>query len=183
MFGWGRLPYILLLMMQSKAHLDILVLDSALPFWDEQRNAWLCFFTPSEARKKKYLYFYQVWQCSIIKTILIESSLPRITEDPWTDFPTHAARTSGLYHTVWWLFLSFEPHQLHKSHRKAPALCFPGVILWTCLPWNKKLPNWWRGLPNWTPDASLLRPGQPGQADGIALLPGLPAGGSVSMWY
>lgn len=83
-FGWGRLPHILLMMMHSKAHLDILLLDRVLPFWDEQCNAWLCFFTPSEAWKKKYLYCSQVWQCSTIKTILIESSLPRITEDPWT---------------------------------------------------------------------------------------------------
>lgn len=111
-------------------------------------------------RERKNIYCFQVWQCSIIKTILMESSFPRITEDPWTDFPAHAAHTSGLYHTVWWLSLSFEPHQLHKGHRKVPALCLPGVILWTCLPRNKKLPNWRRGLTKLTPDASSAQVSQ-----------------------
>lgn len=151
------------------------------PYWDEQCNAWLCFLIPSEARKKKNLYCSQVWQCSIIKTILIEISLPRITEDPWTDFPTHAAHTSGLYHTVWWLFLSFEPHQLHKSHRKAPS----SVLHWCHLlnlpsPEEKAAKLMERS--DKTDTRCLLCPGQPGQADGITIPRALTAGGSISMW-
>lgn len=42
------------------------------------------FSHPLKCERKKYLYCSQVWQCSIINTTLIESSLPRITEDPWS---------------------------------------------------------------------------------------------------
>lgn len=82
---------------------------------------------------KQNVYCFQVWQTSMIKTSLIKSSLPNITEDPWTDFPRHAARASGLYHTVWWLFLSFESCRLHKAPK--PQKSYSSVLPSRALCW------------------------------------------------
>lgn len=127
---------------------------SVLPVGDEQSNAWLCFLTPSEAWNKKYLYCSQVWQCSIIKTILIESSLPRITEDPWTDSHTHAPRTSGLYHISLVAFPELWATSTAQKPQKSSSSVLARCHLVNLPSPKQKLPNGWKGLIKLTPDAS-----------------------------